>query len=65
MDKEPHERTREPTDALRRRIYRMSFRKQILLFIVLGLVAAFLLVIYAIVVSQFLFGSEPLPTPAP
>ncbi len=55
MSDEPPERIYEPTDRLRRHIYRMSFRKQVALFIVLGLAFGILGFIYVLIMVQLLF----------
>ena len=55
MSKEPPERIHEPTDRLRRHIYRMSFPKQVALFIVLGLAFGILGFIYVLIMVQLLF----------
>ncbi len=52
---EPPERINEPTDRLRRHIYRMSFRKQVALFLVLGLAFGILGFIYVLIIVRFLF----------
>ena len=52
---EPPERIYEPTDRLRRHIYRLPFHKQVTLFIVLGLAFGILGFIYVLIMVQLLF----------
>ena len=55
MSDDPPERIYEPADRLRRRIYRMTFRNQILLFIGVGVAFGVLGFIYVLIMSRLLF----------
>ena len=52
---EPPERIYEPTDRLRRHIYRLPFRKQVVLFLLLGLAFGILGFIYVVIMVELLF----------
>ena len=52
MSDDPPERIYEPADRLRRRIYRMTFRNQILLFIGVGVAFGVLGFIYVLIMYR-------------
>lgn len=53
---EPSDRTYEPTDRFRRHLYRLSFRNQIVVFVLMGLLVGILSLIYVLVMTRLLFS---------